>query len=93
LALAVGVAARAAFKKPRISYHAVLMLIGLIVGLALRAALSDGGDSGLGAWGTSLLTWVDVSPLVAALLFLPLLVVDAALGVDVHVFRRELGRV
>lgn len=88
LALIVGAATRFFGTRLKVPYTVAMLVLGLGLGWALRAAGRDPDGHGL---IDRLQASLDLSPDLIVFVFLPALIFESAFGLDVHTFRKSLG--
>lgn len=96
LALFIGIATRHLLRRVSIPYTILLLLIGLLLGLAYRLGfftsfwnLSDG--SAMAIFGEAIDWAGHIDPHLILYIFLPTLIFEAAFAMHVHTFKRSFG--
>ncbi len=88
VALIIGAATRHFLRKSPIPYTVTLLIIGLIIGIAVRMGFFDG-------WGVTFyhaVQWAGhIDPHLILYVFLPTLIFEAAFAMDVHTFKKSVG--
>jgi len=85
IALLIGAAVRHFFRKIPLPFTVILLIIGIGLGLLNRFGLFNGwGD----AFGASLVWAAHMNPHAILFIFLPILIFEAAFGMDLHTFKK-----
>lgn len=88
VALIIGAATRHFLRKSPLPYTVTLLIIGLIIGMAVRLGLFDG-------WGetfSNAVQWAGhIDPHLILYIFLPTLIFEAAFAMDVHTFKKSVA--
>lgn len=87
LALVAGAATRLFSRKTRFPYTIAMMLLGIGVGIALKALEAEESLLALARHGA------EISPHLIIFVFLPALVFESAFAMDVYAFRKNIGAI
>jgi Na+/H+ antiporter len=87
VALAAGAATRLFSRRTRFPYTIAMMLLGIVVGIALKAIEAEESLLALARQGA------EISPHLIIFVFLPALVFESAFAMDVYAFRKNMGAI